>query len=114
MSDCIFCKIVARQIPAEILFEDETVVAFADIHPQSPTHILVIPRKHIPRLCEARTEDAGLIANVFLVIQHLVGKFGLAAAGYRVVVNDGAAAGQAVDHLHFHVLGGRSFNWPPG
>jgi histidine triad (HIT) family protein len=93
MSDCIFCKIVARQIPAEILFEDETVVAFADIHPQSPTHILVIPRKHIPRLCEARTEDAGLIANVFLVIQHLVGK---------------------VDHLHFHVLGGRSFNWPPG
>jgi len=101
-------------MPTELCFEDAAVVAFADINPKAPTHILVVPKKHIGRLCETTPEDAGLIANIFLAIQHLVKKLNLALAGYRVVVNDGRAAGQAVDHLHFHILGGREFKWPPG
>ncbi|MBM4000246.1 MAG: histidine triad nucleotide-binding protein [Planctomycetes bacterium] len=109
----LFRKIIDREIPADIVFEDELCMAFRDIHPQAPTHVLVIPKKEIPSLADARAEDQALLGHLLLTIRSLAVTLGL-ADGYRVVANCGAHGGQSVDHLHFHLLGGRHLGWPPG
>lgn len=112
-SDCLFCKIGAKQIPSKIVFEDEDVFAFEDIGPQAPTHVLICPRKHFVSLNDAVAEDQALLGKMQLVAAELARKLKL-TEGYRTVVNNGAGAGQSVLHLHLHLLGGRSFRWPPG
>jgi histidine triad (HIT) family protein len=109
----LFEKIIAREIPAEIVFEDEQCIAIRDINPQAPTHLLVVPRRPIPSLAALGPGDAALVGHIFVVIQQLAEQFGL-SGGYRVVANCGSDAGQTVDHLHFHLLGGRALSWPPG
>lgn len=111
--DCLFCRIVAGEIPSEIVFSDERVVAFADINPQAPTHMLVIPRRHIPDAHALTYADGDLLAAMFGAIHTIAADAGI-ADGYRVVTNIGPEAGQSVFHLHFHVLGGRPMTWPPG
>jgi histidine triad (HIT) family protein len=111
--DCLFCKIAAKQIPSKIVYEDEDVFAFEDIGPQAPTHILIIPRKHLASLNEATREDAAVIGKMHLVAAELARKLNL-REGYRTVANTGSGAGQTVFHLHLHLLGGRDFAWPPG
>ena len=106
MSDCLFCKIVAGDIPSTKVYEDETVLAFRDIAPQAPTHILVIPKAHIASVAEITGENSGVVAHIFEVIPQIAAKEGL-TNGYRVVSNCGSDAGQTVPHLHFHILGGR-------
>jgi len=113
MSDCLFCKIRDGAIPAKKLFEDDRAVAFRDINPQAPTHILVIPRKHIASLDEATAEDEALIGHMHLVAQKLARDEGL-SKGWRAVFNTGKEAGQTVFHIHLHLLGGRPLGWPPG
>ena len=113
MENCLFCRILNRQSPSKIVYEDETVVAFEAIHPQAPVHLLVVPRKHLPSLKEAAPEDEPLIGHLFSVAAGLARERGI-EKGYRTVVNTGAWAGQSVYHLHVHVLGGRVFHWPPG
>lgn len=113
MSECIFCKIGAKEIPAKLVYEDADVFAFEDIHPQAPAHLLISPRKHMVSLDDASAEDAALLGRILLVAKKLAGERGM-SSGYRVVINNGAGAGQTVDHLHFHVLGGRAMHWPPG
>ncbi len=114
MSDCIFCRIINREAPARIVHEDETALAFEDIHPQAPVHILVIPKTHIPALDKAPRGSEELLGHLLLVARDLARAKGVAAGGYRLVVNNGPNAGQAVDHLHVHLLGGRPMSWPPG
>jgi len=114
MSDTIFSKIAAGEIPADIVYEDEDVVAFRDIGPQAPTHVLVIPRKPIPTLNDLAPEDAALVGKLFLAAKQVAAQEGIADAGYRTVINCNAAAGQTVYHLHLHLLGGRPMQWPPG
>jgi len=109
----IFKKIIDREIPADILFEDDRCLAFRDVAPQAPTHVLVIPKKEIASLANLEDADAALIAHIYLVIRNLARQLGL-DDGYRVVVNSGRDGGQSVDHLHFHLLGGRQLKWPPG
>lgn len=111
--DCIFCKIVSGEIPAQKLHEDESSVAFADIHPQAPIHFLVIPRKHISSLAETGAQDADLLGRLVAAATKLAAKQKL-NKGFRIVMNTGEEGGQTVDHLHLHVLGGRSMHWPPG
>ncbi|MGA2451434.1 MAG: histidine triad nucleotide-binding protein [Polyangiaceae bacterium] len=111
---CIFCKIVSRTIPATFVFEDDDIVAFQDAHPAAPVHALVIPRKHVAGIEDVSTDDAELLGRVLLAARSVAAKLGLSASGYRLVVNQGATAGQSVFHLHCHVLGGRAFSWPPG
>jgi histidine triad (HIT) family protein len=112
-SDCLFCKIAARKIPAKILYEDAEVFAFEDIGPQAPTHLLICPRKHFASLREASPEDQAVLGKLQLVAAELARKQNL-VQGYRTVINTGAGAGQTVFHLHLHLLGGRDFTWPPG
>jgi histidine triad (HIT) family protein len=111
--DCIFCKIAAGQIPAQKLHEDEQVVAFRDITPQAPTHFLVIPREHLQSLAHTAHEHAPLLGHMLAVAADVARQQGL-LNGYRTVINAGPDGGQTVDHLHLHVLGGRSMHWPPG
>ena len=113
MDDCLFCKIAARQTPAKLVYEDETVVAFEDIHPQSPVHVLVVPRKHLPSLREVTPEDEPLLGHLFAVAAQLARDRKI-EKGYRTVINNGSWAGQSVYHLHVHLMGGRVFHWPPG
>lgn len=113
MSDCLFCRIVSGELRADTVAEDEWAVAFRDINPQAPTHILVIPRKHIGSLGRAEEEDVDLLGRLLLLAQKVARNEGL-ASGFRVVLNNGAAAGQSVFHIHAHVLGGRPLGWPPG
>jgi histidine triad (HIT) family protein len=113
MSDCLFCKIVAGEIPADKIFEDDEIVAFNDIRPQAPVHALVIPRRHIESLDDAEAGDAELLGRLLLAVRRLAAETGV-SGGYRVVTNCGAPAGQSVFHVHFHLLGGRSMGWPPG
>ena len=108
----LFEKIVARQIPADIVYEDAFVVALRDIHPQAPVHLLVVPKKPIPRLSEAGDEDQLLLGGCLDAARRVAAQLGLRS--YRLVMNDGEDAGQTVPHIHFHVLGGRKFTWPPG
>ncbi len=114
MSDCIFCKIVSGDIPSTKIYEDEQVIAFRDINPQAPTHVLVVPKRHIPGVNELAEQDEALVGHVYGVIARLVRELGIDKSGYRVVVNSGADGQQSVPHLHFHVLGGRLLAWPPG
>jgi histidine triad (HIT) family protein len=114
MSDTLFGKIAAGEVPAEIVYEDEDVVAFRDIEPQAPTHVLVIPRKPIPTINDLEPEDAQLVGKLFLAAKKIAKAEGIADAGYRVVINCNAGAGQTVYHLHLHLLGGRPMRWPPG
>lgn len=110
--DCLFCRIVRKEIPAKLVAEDEHCVAFRDINPQAPVHVIVIPREHVPSLDEAR--DAELLGRLSLMAADIARKEGIAANGYRTVMNTNAAAGQTVFHVHLHLLGGRSMHWPPG
>lgn len=109
----LFEKIIARQIPADIVFEDELCLAFRDISPQAPTHILVVPKKPIPRIGEASTEDQALIGHLFLTAA-AIARIEKLAEGFRIVVNNGSHGGETVPHLHIHLLGGRHLTWPPG
>ena len=111
-TDCLFCRIINKQIPATIIYEDDKVLAFRDIAPQAPVHLLVIPKTHVSGLAELK--DLALLPNLFRVIQQLAVSEKIEHSGYRVVVNQGHDAGQAVGHLHFHLLGGRQLQWPPG
>ncbi|WP_058554947.1 histidine triad nucleotide-binding protein [Thiohalocapsa sp. ML1] len=112
--DTIFGKIARGEIPADIVYEDDDVVAFRDLHPQAPTHVLVIPRKPIPTLNHAVVEDAALIGRLFLAAAKVAEQLGFAEDGYRTVINCNADGGQTVFHLHVHLLGGRPLQWPPG
>mgnify|MGYP001027024165 FL=1 len=114
MLDTIFGKIARGEIPADIIYEDEDVLAFRDLSPQAPTHVLVIPRKPIPSLNDLEEGDAELVGKLFLAARQVAEQEGIAAAGYRAVINCNAAAGQTVFHLHLHLLGGRPMRWPPG
>lgn len=112
--DCLFCNIVEKKIPADIVYEDDKVVAFRDINPQAPTHILVIPHKHIPTINDITAEDHALVGHLFTTAKHIAAEQGHSDAGYRVVMNCNEEAGQTVFHIHLHVLGGRRLSWPPG
>ena len=112
--DCLFCKIASGDIPADIIFEDDFSVAFRDINPQAPTHVLVIPRRHIPTINDLSADDTADIGRLYLAAGKIAAEEGFAEPGYRVVMNCNAAAGQTVFHVHLHLLGGRQFNWPPG
>ncbi len=114
MSDCLFCKIAAKEIPAKIVFEDSHVLAFHDIQPKAPVHLQIIPKQHIARVSELKTENAEVMGRMVAVANRLAAETGIAEPGYRLVVNCNPAAGQSVYHLHLHLLGGRSFTWPPG
>jgi len=111
---CLFCRIVQRQAPGKIVYEDEQVVAIEDAHPQAPIHLLVLPRKHLPSLKEAGPEDEPLLGHLLTVAAQLAREGRLESRGYRTVINTGSFAGQSIFHLHVHVLGGRVFRWPPG
>ncbi|MDD5656875.1 MAG: histidine triad nucleotide-binding protein [Elusimicrobia bacterium] len=113
MNDCIFCKIAARRIPSQNVYEDESAAAFKDLNPQAPVHILIVPKKHISGLDACRREDAALLGHLQLVAAKLAAENGI-AGGYRLLTNNGRGAGQSVDHLHYHLLGGRPLAWPPG
>jgi histidine triad (HIT) family protein len=114
MSECLFCAIAVGEIPADVVYRDDAVVAFRDIAPQAPVHVLVIPTAHHANAGEAAAADPAALAAVLRVATEVAAAEGLADAGYRIVTNTGQSAGQSVDHLHFHVLGGRSLAWPPG
>lgn len=114
MEDCIFCKIVAGEIPADIVYQDELVVAFRDLSPQAPTHVLVIPRRHISSLNELKPDDEGLIGHLFTAAAKIARAEGIAETGYRTVINCNEDGGQTVFHIHLHLLGGRAMTWPPG
>jgi len=114
MADCIFCKIAAGTIPAKLVHEDDDVVAFRDLNPQAPVHVLVIPRKHIATVNDLQADDAALVGKMFLVAQSVSNAEAVSEAGYRLVMNTNAQAGQSVFHIHLHLLGGRPMGWPPG
>lgn len=114
MADCLFCKIIAGEIKGDIVYEDDEVVAFRDINPQAPTHVLIVPRRHIATLNDLEEGDAGLVGKLSLVARDLARKFGFADDGYRVVMNCNEGAGQSVWHIHMHLLAGRRLTWPPG
>jgi histidine triad (HIT) family protein len=114
MSKTLFEKIAAREIPAQIVFEDEFVLAFRDIAPQAPSHVLIVPKKPIPRISEAGPEDHQVLGHLLLKAAEVAEKLGLKQGGYRLVINNGPDAGEAVPHLHLHILGGRKMTWPPG
>jgi len=113
-SNCIFCKIVAGEIPAEQVYADEQVIAFRDIDPQAPEHILIIPRRHIPTALDLTEQDNALVGHIFQVAASIARELGFAESGYRVVNNCNEHGGQVVWHLHFHLLAGRQMTWPPG
>ena len=113
MSDCIFCKIANHEIPSKAAYEDDMIYSFYDLEPQAPVHALIVPKKHIGSLDEAQAEDAELLAHMLLKVKDIAKDLGL-EKGYRVVINTGEDGGQSVHHLHIHLLGKRSMNWPPG
>jgi histidine triad (HIT) family protein len=114
MSRTIFEKIIAREIPAEIIYEDDLVLAFRDTKPQAPTHVLIVPKKPIPRLSEATAQDHALLGHLVLKAAAVAAQVGLQDGGYRLVINNGRDGGESVPHLHCHILGGRPLRWPPG
>ena len=113
MSDCLFCKIVAKKIPSKIEFENDTLIAIQDINPKAPTHLLVIPKKHISKVSELAASDGPLIGELILCAKEIAHQKGI-ENGFRLVFNNGAEAGQTVFHIHLHLLGGRRMTWPPG
>lgn len=114
MNNCIFCKIASGEIPSNKVYEDEKVLAFRDIKPMAPVHILVVPKKHYASIMDIPSEDMDITAHITTVIQKIAKDEGIAADGFRVVINCGKNGGQEVDHLHYHVLAGRNLTWPPG
>jgi histidine triad (HIT) family protein len=110
----LFEKIIAREIPADIVYEDDLVLAFNDINPQAPVHVLVIPKKSIPRIAEAEPEDHQVLGHLLLKAKDIADDLGLHENGFRLVINNGKDAGESVPHLHLHILGGRAMTWPPG
>lgn len=114
MSDCIFCKIVRGEMEADVVYSDDQVVAFRDINPQAPVHVLVVPRRHLDSIMNLDDGDEGLILSLFKAVRKVAEQEGIADRGVRVVTNVREEAGQSVFHLHFHVLGGRRMQWPPG
>lgn len=115
MSDCIFCKIAAGEIPSQKVFEDDSVVAFKDLSPKAPVHVLIVPKKHIQSVAHFTAEDKDLAAHIFVdVVPKLAAELGITDGGFRTVMNTGDDGGQTVNHLHVHLLGGRKMTWPPG
>lgn len=114
MTTCLFCKIVQKKIPTKIVFEDDLVIAFEDIDPQAPTHLLVIPKKHLQSIESVTSQDTNIIGHTILVARDLAREQGHKKGGYRLVINTGPDAGQSVFHIHVHLLGGRKLTWPPG
>jgi len=114
MGECLFCKIIAEEIPSKKVYEDDILIAIEDIDPQAPTHLLLIPKKHIPNSLALREEDKELIGSIFLIANQLAKERGIAETGFRLVINCNAGAGQSIFHIHFHLLGGRHLLWPPG
>lgn len=114
MSKTLFQKIADKEIPSAIVYEDEHLVAFKDIDPQAPTHVLVVPRKPIPRIAEAKPQDHAVLGHLLLKAAEIARELGLEKSGYRLVLNNGRHGGEAVPHLHLHILGGRQMTWPPG
>lgn len=114
MSNCLFCRIAAGEIPAKLAYEDDDVLAFHDINPQAPLHVLIIPRKHIAMINDIQPEDADLVGKLTLAAKKIAADAGYADEGYRAVMNCGADAGQSVFHIHLHLLAGRHLSWPPG
>ena len=114
MTDCLFCKIRDGEIPADIVYENDEVLAFRDVNPQAPVHVLIVPRKHIATVNDVQPDDATVMGKLFLAAQHIAAQEGIADDGYRLVVNCNSKAGQTVFHIHMHVLGGRNMTWPPG
>ena len=113
-NDCIFCKIAAKEIPVKVIYEDDHVFAFPDINPMAPVHILVIPKQHFDSLLAVQPEEMSIVAQAMAAIPAIVKQAGIADGGFRIVVNTGVNGGQSVNHLHWHLLGGRIMNWPPG
>jgi len=114
MEECLFCRIAAGTIPAKLVYADEEIIAFEDIQPQAPVHLLLVPRRHLPGLNDLTPEDSALFGRLGLAARRLAAERGLSESGYRIVVNSGPDAGQSVPHLHIHLLGGRALGWPPG
>ncbi|MBB6217932.1 histidine triad (HIT) family protein [Anaerosolibacter carboniphilus] len=114
MSDCIFCKIAIKEIPANVVYEDEYILAFYDIQPAAPSHVLIIPKEHIPSMAQVEERHKELLGHIHLAIQSIAERLGIQESGYRIVNNCGEQGGQTVHHLHFHLLGGRPMKWPPG
>lgn len=114
MADCLFCKIAAREIPGDVVHEDERLVAFSDVNPQAPTHVLIVPRRHISTLNDLTDDDTELVGGMVRLAARIAAAGGHAEAGYRTVFNCNAAAGQTVFHIHLHLLAGRDLTWPPG
>jgi histidine triad (HIT) family protein len=114
MSKTLFEKIIAREIPATIVYEDDKVLAFKDINPGAPTHVLVVPKKPIPRIAEAQPDDHQVLGHLLLKAAEIARGLGLTEKGYRLVINNGPDAGESVPHLHLHIMGGRRMAWPPG
>lgn len=114
MSDCLFCKISLKKIPSRIVYEDESVLAFEDINPQAPVHVLVIPKKHIPTTLELTEDDNALIGHLFQTANRIAKEKGIENRGFRLVMNTNSESGQSVYHIHLHLLGGRLMHWPPG
>jgi histidine triad (HIT) family protein len=114
MSKTLFEKIIAREIPCDIVYEDDLVLAFRDIKPQAPVHVLIVPKKPVPRVAEATAEDHRLLGHLLLKAAEVAARLGLRQSGYRLVINNGPDGGESVPHLHCHILGGRHMGWPPG
>lgn len=112
--DCLFCKIIAGEIPSTKVYEDDLVYAFRDIEPQAPSHVLIIPKQHISSVNDINDENCAIVGHIFKVAAEIAKSEGIAEEGYRIVTNIGENGGQTVKHLHYHMLGGRSLQWPPG
>lgn len=114
MEGCIFCKIICGEVKTDFIFEDDKFVVFKDINPQAPVHLLLVPKKHIQSINDVSEKEEKFLSGVFRVIRQVAEKLGFEKTGYRTVINTGKSAGQEVLHIHFHILAGRKFNWPPG
>jgi histidine triad (HIT) family protein len=112
--DCLFCKIAASQIPCSKVYEDDKILAFKDINPEAPVHILIIPKEHISSVMDINEENKTLISHIYLAAGKIAAELGISQTGFRIVTNSGEDGGQTVEHLHFHMLGGRNLKWPPG
>ena len=114
MTECLFCKIIGGEVPSTTIYSDDDVVAIEDINPQAPTHVLVLPRKHIPTTLDIGDDDLELMGRCLAASSQIAREKGIDGSGFRIVLNSGADAGQSVDHIHFHLIGGRPMMWPPG
>ena len=112
--DCLFCRIAGGELDADLVYEDDAVLAFRDINPQAPTHVLIVPRKHVATINDLEADDAEMVGAMFLAAKHVAADEGIAEPGYRVTMNCNEGAGQSVFHIHLHLLGGRGLGWPPG